>query len=55
MPRKVSLGSRRCIVLTGALLDPAVATQVVHDAVVSLRVRAHGRGHHVLKRQADTQ
>lgn len=48
--RKSPLGYLSCVLLTGALLDRAVAGQVMHDAVVDLRVKPHGRGCHVLQR-----
>lgn len=48
--RKSPLGYLICVLLTGALLDRAVAGQVMHDAVVDLRVKPHGRGCHVLQR-----
>lgn len=48
--KEVSLGCPGSLVLTGALLDRAMAGQVMHDAVVSLRVRPRGRGHQALKR-----
>lgn len=55
-PRKeVSLGCFRCFLLTRPLLVMAVAGQVMHDTVLNLKVRPHGRGRHMLQRRAKTQ
>ena len=49
-----SLGSPGHMALTGALLDGAVASQVMHGAAVGLPVRPRGCGQHALQRQAET-